>query len=308
MKLSPVSITNFSKMSFKGHEEAYSYSKGVDSLKDSSYWHKNSSVDKTLGSYHLNQTGKAYYADPLEPISDAIRDRVDYIIYDNEPSYPKLRDIEKNYLGNNRTNYRDDFEEVRNYYYRREMGGFANIDEAKYQQWQAAECTGLYDRAGNARYRKETLEDEVANIDKDIKSKEQEINDAKKSIKEANAKKVLLMKEQKNYTLKNEKYSKLEDLSAKSIKEDNAEMLFIKSQISKLKNKISNCQKEIQELVTKIATNQKTVEAKNEEILVLKGQKTYKNSQILEIIERELKPMFKNLQDFYLKQGIKIIK
>ena len=96
MKILPISVTNFSKNTFKGHEEVYSYSRGIHSLEDSIHWHKNSSIDKTLGSYHSNQTGRAYYADPLEPITDAIRDRVDYIIYDNEPSYPKIEDVETN--------------------------------------------------------------------------------------------------------------------------------------------------------------------------------------------------------------------
>ena len=112
----------------------------------------------------MNKTSQAYFADPLEPISDAIKEKADYIVYDNEPAYPEINEVSKNYFGTQRKNYRDDFEEVRQYYYRREMGGFADKADAKYQQWQAAECTRMYDNAGDLRYKKETAEDEVKNL------------------------------------------------------------------------------------------------------------------------------------------------
>ncbi len=160
MKISPISST-LSKPNFKG-QFAYNYNEST--LKNNKLWQKNSSVEQTLGAYHVNKTSQAYFADPLEPISDAIKEKADYIVYDNEPAYPEINEVSKNYFGTQRKNYRDDFEEVRQYYYRREMGGFADKADAKYQQWQAAECTRMYDNAGDLRYKKETAEDEVKNL------------------------------------------------------------------------------------------------------------------------------------------------
>lgn len=308
MKISPISITNFSKMSFKGQEVYYSRYEGANSLKNSPYWHKNSSIDKMLGSYHSNQTWKAYYADPLEPIDDVIRDRVDYIIYDNEPSYPRIEDVETNYLGKNRTNYRNDFEEVRNYYYRREMAGHANKSEAQYQQWQAAECTGFYDRAGNARFRKEKLEDGIENINRAIQEKEKENLELIASAGKSEDEKKLLEMKQKNYQAKNEKYSELDKLAKETIDRDKQEINFIASQIENIKNNIRKCQDKIKICSENIKYCQKKIASNRKDIEILNRDKKTKTNLISEIIEKELKPMFNSLKEFYVKQGIKIIK
>lgn len=160
MKISPIRTT-LSKPNFKGQ---YAYGGSEEALKYNNLWHKASSVEKTLDSYHVDRKNLAYFADPMEPISDTIKEKADYIVYDNEPAYPEIDEVSKNYFGTQRKNYRDDFEEVRQYYYRREMGGFADKADAKYQQWQAAECTRMYDNAGDLRYKKETAEDEVKNL------------------------------------------------------------------------------------------------------------------------------------------------
>lgn len=186
MKISPIGST-VSKNSFKGQ---YARNINEESLKQNSLWHKNSSVEKTLDSFHFDKKYVAYFADPLEPISDKVKETVDYVVYDNEPSYPDVnKEVSKNYFGTQRKNYRNDFEEVREYYYRREMGGHADVAEAKYQQWQAAECTRLYDKAGDLRYQKEMAEDNLKSLEKqkaqvleDIRVAEEEIN-AQKNLK-----------------------------------------------------------------------------------------------------------------------------
>ena len=156
MKLLPISATIF-----KGREIYYSSIDGEEGLKKNSGFYPNSTIEKTLGKDHSFVKNKAYFADPMEFVPQSIKDRVDFVVYDNEASYPAIEDVKKNYLENNRTNYREKFEDVRTYFYRREMGGFANIEEAKNEQRKAAECTGFYDRAGDLRYKKETTEDEV---------------------------------------------------------------------------------------------------------------------------------------------------
>ena len=148
-------------VTFTGKEVPYNTSAGTSGIKNMPDFYPNSSIEKTLGSHHSYRKDKVYFAAPMEFISDDIKERVDFVVYDNEPSYPTIDEVKRNYLGTNRTDYRKHFENVREYYYRREMGGFASSNEAKYQQWQSAVCTGLYDKAGDLRYRKETAEDEV---------------------------------------------------------------------------------------------------------------------------------------------------
>lgn len=163
MRILPIkSVTSFS-----GRTTDYNLNRGKEDLKRNSFWQKNSSVEEALGTYHNNKTGKVYFADPMENVSDKIKDSVDYVVYDNEPSYPDVnKEVKENYLGRLRKDFKKDFEEIRNYYYRREMGGFANVDEAKYQQAQAAHCGALYDKAGDLRYKKEKVEDEVSVLEK----------------------------------------------------------------------------------------------------------------------------------------------
>ena len=72
MKISPISST-LSKPNFKG-QFAYNYNEST--LKNNKLWQKNSSVEQTLGAYHVNKTSQAYFADPMEPISDAIKAKI----------------------------------------------------------------------------------------------------------------------------------------------------------------------------------------------------------------------------------------
>ena len=144
----------------------YAYIKSDDDVTKLSGWHKNSYAETTLGAFHDEPKNMVYFASPMEPIDDTIKENVDKVIYDNEPSYPDVnKEVSRNYFGNERKDYKKDFEEVREYYYRREMGGFANTDDAKYQQWQAAECSRLYDKGGHLRYVKEQAEDNIKQLE-----------------------------------------------------------------------------------------------------------------------------------------------
>ena len=160
MNILPISSTIFA-----GHE-VKSKTLSYENIKKMPEYYPSSSIETTIGRNHKIPKEKVYFASPMEPISEEFKRNVDYIVYDNEPKYPDLEDIRKNYLEHNRTNYRDKFEEIRNYFYRREMGGFANAEEAKEEQRKAANCTGFYDRAGDLRYKKETTEDEIVELNK----------------------------------------------------------------------------------------------------------------------------------------------
>lgn len=162
MKILPINKTNFN-----GRTVSYPSNTGSDGIKMMQGFYPDSTIEKTLGVSHKVPKGSVYFADPMEFVSNDMKNNVDFVVYDNEPAYPAIEDIGKNYLDKNRTNYREKFERVRDYFYRREMGGHANTNEAKYQQWQAAECIRLYDKAGDLRYKKETTEDELKDIQKE---------------------------------------------------------------------------------------------------------------------------------------------
>ena len=186
MRISPIK----SSTNFLGRTTSYRTYVGKEDLKNNSFWHKNSGVEDSIGTYHNNLTGKVYFADPMEKVGDRIKESVDYVVYDNEPSYPDVnKEVGENYFGRLRKDFKQDFEEVRQYYYRREMGGFADVAEAKYQQAQAAHCSALYDKAGDLRYRKETAEDE---IDK-LSQQKQYVQEGLKSSKQELAKEEKLL-------------------------------------------------------------------------------------------------------------------
>ncbi len=216
MKISPIN-----RAVFKGWEINFPSQNGEERLKTVAGFYKNSSIEKTLGSHHSQIRNRVYFASPMEFVPDRIKDRVDFVVYDNEPSYPEIEDVRKNYLENNRTDYRKQFEEVREYYYRREMGGHADVNEAKYQQWQAAECTRIYDRAGDLRFKKESAEDEIKAFHSEKKSLQAGIAS---TIKELEAQKEMSQSIQehiKNLEELEKPFNEIKELSAKGVMNEN---------------------------------------------------------------------------------------
>ena len=300
-------VTNSYNTSFKGVFSNY-YS--IGSLQNNDYWHKNSSLDKTLGSYHANPTYKAYYADPMEYVPDSIKEKVDYVVYDNEPAYPDVNEeVSKNYFGTQRKNYKKDFEEIRQYYYRREMGGHADKAEAQYQQWQAAECVRLYDKAGDLRYKKETAEDEIHALEAEIKNASDiELPVNKKLLKQEKETEARLSGKIDTLNQKDAKYAEL-----KQIINDGAdvsteeEKTFIVSQINKTKrnlmsaqNELNECRSRIKSLESYITGFPKWLQGKQNEIKA--------KQSAIEGFKAKLIPLFDELKNFYIKQGIKVIK
>jgi len=353
MKISQISGTAI----FTGRTTDYNKFAGKSDLKNNSFWHKNSSIEETLDSYHTNKTGKVYFADPMEQVNDTIRDSVDYIVYDNEPEYPNLDAIHKNYFENNRVNYKENFEEIRQYYYRREMGGFADVDEAKYQQWQAANCAGLYDKGGDLRYKKEVAEDEIVKLNNERDSLRAGIENTQKELKNQQTLKSKLDKHISNLEKMSDSYKKMKDFARKN--SSNEEELYYVSKLSinnskdnktkKISGKKYNCfegdnsiEKSISELkgaAYRLLLTDETVASEYSQLSkTLKGFKTIQansgkkiaemNSYIKSLAEKvantdskiaenksiiancktKLAPVFDELKNFYIKQGIKAIK
>lgn len=178
MKIQPFS-NHASKLScntnFKGVTQTYTDERPYILL--SPLFYPDSTVEKTLDTVHHTKTGKIYFADPMEPINDEIKNSVDYVVYDNEPSYPDIKkDLENEYIGKKSTkNNRQQFVNINKYFARREKGGWSDNEYAKYQQWQSAECIKIYDKA-------KTLISERDSLQNTIKYEQSKFKDAQNSI------------------------------------------------------------------------------------------------------------------------------
>ncbi len=301
-------VSQITAASFKGRITNYDPIKGNEDLKNNSYWQKNSSVEKTLGSFRSIANGKAYFADPMEKVNDVIKESVDYIVYDNEPSYPDVNsEVSKNYFGTLRKDFKQDFEEIRKYYYRREMGGFANKTEAQYQQWQAAECVKLYDKGGDLRYKKEQAEDEITNLQKQIESETKNLTDVKAKLAENLKQKENLDRKMYYMYQKNTMYKSLQTLVDNPMNLDEEEKTFIKSQAKKVKKEIKEYRAEAEKYCKEIIKAQKYIIGFPAMIKNLNEQISNK-TKMIEEIKAKLIPLFDELKNFYAKQGIKVIK
>ena len=294
--------------SFKGRIMDYNTRIGKSDLMNNSYWQKNSSVEDTLGSFRNSTSGKVYFADPLEKVSDAIKESVDYVVYDNEPSYPDVNEeVSKNYFGTLRKNFKNDFEDVRMYYYRREMGGFADKAEAEYQQWQAAECVRLYDKGGALRYQKEATEDEIAGLKNTIKAEEEHLPVVKAKLAELiEKKKDAEARLDYNYHRDNT-YKALLNLINSPLNEDEEERTFVGAQTGKVKKEIKKYQTAIDEYKVQIKKAEEYIQsfpARMEEL----NRQIKNKTMMVENIKAKLIPLFDELKNFYAKQGIKVIK
>ena len=163
MRILPVN--NFlSNQNFKGK---YEYYYGSYTIKDHADWHPASTMEKTLDAYHRNPTNKVYFASPMEPISDNIKEAADYIVYDNEPKYPDIDEVGLNYFNKLRVDFKKDFEERKHYFERRKFAGFASPEEAQQEINKADECIRMYNNGGHLRYVKEQAEDRIDFLEKD---------------------------------------------------------------------------------------------------------------------------------------------
>ena len=300
--------SNSNNASFKGVTESGKYNDWT--LRNSSNWHKNSSVDRTLGSYHANPTYKAYFADPMEKVSDFIKENVDYVVYDNEPSYPDVnKEVSQNYFGTQRKNYKEDFEEIRQYYYRREMGGHADKAEAQYQQWQAAECVRLYDKAGDLRYKKETTEDEIKALEREIKyATESDLPRSKGALVTERQLEKTLNNNLDTYNKKDAKYGELKKIIEEGAKvSSEEEKTFVNAQINNLKRNIASTQKELKDCQARIKKLESYIQG-FPAWLEKMNQKIKTKQSAIEGFKAKLIPLFDELKNFYAKQGIKVIK
>ena len=287
MKIFPIksSATIKEQANFKG--KFYPYDGVRPYVLGHQDYHPDSSIEQVIGHAHENRTGNVYFADPMEQISDFVKKHSDYIVYDNEPAYPDVNEeVSKNYFGTERVNYRTQFERIRDYFYRREQGGWADKAEAQYQQWQAAECIRLYDNAGDLRYQKEKLEDNI--VDKRMRNSQ-----LKNSI--ALTEELIAQKHEELDALKSDIAT--QEAPGANIAGELAGLAATtalisdkKAEAKKLQGVIKNLKMRLGQLNKKLNGNLSEIEADIPKINEIKAK---------------LIPLFDDLKNFYAKQGIK---
>ncbi len=313
---------NISPISFKGR---FVYNYNESTLKSNKLWHKNSSVEDTIGSYHSNRTQQAYFADPMERVPDRIKEQADFIVYDNEPAYPHPDEVKENYLGTLRRNFREAFEEVRLYFYRREMGGHADINEAKAKQTEAAELIGFYDRAGDLRYKKETAEDEVAALQTKKSGYEASLKKAEQDLLNLQAQRAHVTRYIEDLNGLKKPYSDLlkqinEGIANETamehhiqdkirvvnfdMKTNYAALLAQFNGIPKTAEKYEALKSDYTKGIRALKSAIKSIEAN----ITLTQKTIAEKTSFIEECKTKLAPLFEELKNFYVRQGIKNIK
>ncbi len=207
-----------SKLSFQGSYANYTFE---ENIKKDNNWHPASSLQQTLGEFRNKPSGKVYFASPMEPISEKIKESVDFIVYDNEPNYPAIDEVGLNYFNNYRKDFKKDFEELKNYYDRRAYAGFSNTEEARANSDKAQKCIEMYDKGGHLRYLKEQAEDEIVRLQEDNNEISKGAEAAQKELESQNAMKLALEKQIANLEKMKSPYDNLIKNAEKgSINED----------------------------------------------------------------------------------------
>lgn len=132
MRINPIiAKQNFVKNNFKGymvehageHDRVAAYNTGRR-------------VEKGQTLYPV---GKIYYADPLETVRDNIRQAADYIVYDDEPSFPDVnQEISKAFFHPEADNIGNNVKDIRRYqayFYRMEMADRKKVGELENNIW-----------------------------------------------------------------------------------------------------------------------------------------------------------------------------
>lgn len=86
----------------------------------SSFYHENSSIEKTGNRYVTN---RVYFADPEEVVNEQTKKDHDYIVYDNYVDFPSLDEVKENYFNKevDAKNFGQTFKNIAEFHYRREI-------------------------------------------------------------------------------------------------------------------------------------------------------------------------------------------
>ena len=209
--------------------------------------------EKTLGSYHTDEKYKIYYADPLEKVSDAIKDQVDYVFYDDEPRFPDIeKEVSTRYFYEPKPfqeNYGDSMNEYRKYFYRMEMSDAkhanhyenllrsdidindskekldyyrARIADAKYNQETAAGCMDIYGEASEKIGQKDNIYRRICDLKGAISAHEADIPLVDKELEQRTELENILKTKISNLKSRENAYKKIQTALTKADKENKA--------------------------------------------------------------------------------------
>lgn len=207
--------------------------------------------EKTRDSFHSKETGLIYYADPMEQVSDSIREKVDYVFYDVEPKFPDIEyQTSKIYFfppNTDHESFRDKVEDFRQYFYRLEMadrkvlpqygvGEKANyyssrIADAQYNQETAAGCEHIYDEAFDLICKKNTTYYQIGSIQDLIKQRNLEIPKAEKELEQRKQLGKILEAKIASLKTKQAAYLKFDKSLESSLTQDETNLAFTKEAI-----------------------------------------------------------------------------
>ena len=345
MKISQIrNCTNNSQSVFKGYI-----------VKDNTYYNEPTThskaayatgrpVERTLGSFHLDRTGKIYYADPLEKISDGIREQVDYVVYDNEPRVPDInREVSKLYFepssGAEEAKYLKQLNDAREYFYRLEMADSktvghyekqvwsnvdkensrakadyfkAHVNDAKYNQETLAVSENILNESSDLRYQKDSLHSEIQNIKETMKQKNEKLS---ADIEELHRRKEtdLNLKAKIQYLSERESlYKKLQSNINKSefAKENEVyvnEKKHIDTGVKSVQRQLELCRKNLAEnttLLNKVADSVKNLPNVIKDL----SNKLVDKNKAFEKAKADLIPYFDKLKNYFYSRGLKTIK
>ena len=221
MRILPIQNQKATKPNFKGYfVDSYGYQDAhLTAAKNSGR-----RMEETTGIFHPYKTCRIYYADPLEKVSDVIKERADYIVYDDEPALFDIdHEVSKMYFFpsdySSQREYMDNLKNFREYFYRlemmdqkavnenannNEMADYfkAHVVDAQYNQETAANAENIFNSTIPKIQEKDSYYRAAKNNESEIENRTREISKAEHEFKQ---------REEMNTLLK----SKIENLEAK---------------------------------------------------------------------------------------------
>ena len=264
------------------------------------------SVEETIGNLHNNKTFQVYIADPQEVVDKTIKVSHDYIVYDNEPNFP---DIRERYFTPKYGNLDQEFQNVLEYFKRMENAAVHSSDEllAKRRQELALTCKTIFNESSGLREEEQDLKLKIQQ--KSDKIEEIKLN-SEKFQRELNIKKATLPRHHKSLQAKDRKLNNLLDkkIALKNKTGTKPEDIdLIDKKIQKMTEVKYALQAKINHYEAKVIYWESYIKNAPKRIAEY-SDAIFKMQNRLKEIQYELKPNFEKLCAFYTANGIKIIK
>lgn len=263
-------------------------------------------IEETIGTVHDKPTYRIYFADPKEIVSDTIKQKHDYIVYDIEPSFPDIR----LYFDTDKDEIKKGFEIVKDYYKRLENsanGNFDILNNSRLKQKIADICSQIFDEGNSLRTTLQDLQSKLKVKTEHIKLME---NNISLFTKELNLREIRLPNQEKMLDAKKrsfENYLKRRNALKEKFKRTPEEYAIINKQIEKYNMEISKIKAKINKHKTRIEYIKTYLKQVPDKIELYRNEINRINIKIADL-KIALLPVLKKLQDVYTINGIKIIK